>query len=96
MSRQLNKTHVNYDQKRKVGGKVHPNPPAVLVLFWPKAVVAPNPPVPEPNAPVPKPVVAGFAAPKRPPPVVEGVPNALVAVLAPNPVDPNAEVALFC
>ena len=84
--------------KKKNGGNVHPNPPAVFVLFWPKAVVEPNPPVPEPNAPVPKPVVAGFAAPKRPPPVVEGVPNALVVpVLAPNPpVDPNAEVVLFC
>jgi hypothetical protein len=83
--------------KKESGGKVHPNPPAVFALFWPKAVVEPNPPVAEPNAPVPKPVVAGFAAPKRPPPVVAGVPNALVAVLAPNPpVDPNAEVALFC
>ena len=70
----------------------------VLVLFWPNALGEPNPPVPEPNALAPKPVVAGFAAPKRPPPVFEGVPNALVVPgLAPNPpVDPNAEVVLFC
>lgn len=62
-------------------------PKALVVAAWPKPV----------DAGAPKPVVAGFAAPKRPPPVLVLAPKPVDAVLEPKPPPPpkaGAEVVL--